>query len=533
MKNIQKIKILAVTVLITVLASSCEKDFGDINKSWDAKVYNPTIPALYNSIASSMTAPDGAGNIYTSWVYQNSQLAAMTAATGFRMDNFSAAYWNKYYNALANSRKIEELIGTDANAANMNNIKAMTKVLVAYKTLTTTFIYGDMPYAEGGKAFIGGSDFFRPKYDSQAEIIKGAIAELKWAIDNLSTNASQATLGASETIFGNDVATWIKFANSLRLRYAVNISAKDAAYAASVITEALTKPLLSPSDNLGIYPAKTPNYLNDRGGWYRGNSYIRMGSTMFNAMSSNTNEDGSGIFDLRCKIFFEPNRAGKWVPYPQAPTATTAAEIGNAAPNDPYDESRLKDYNVTGNYLYSPLNFYYVVDKTLPMLLITGSEVSFLKAEIYNRGLGAGADAAKAKAFYEEGISESVKFWYKTANGSSIWTSNKPAAAPTASELENMLKAPQIAYASAPADALKQIYKQSWISLFHQPLEAWDLARRTNYATPSVPLNTTSPGYNVFKIIYPQSEIDGNNANWKAVVTSGTDSPSTKPWFMN
>jgi hypothetical protein len=62
-------------------------------------------------------------------------------------------------------------------------------------------------------------------------------------------------------------------------------------------------------------------------------------------------------------------------------------------------------------------------------------------------------------------------------------------------------------------------------------MEGWTLARRTNYATPGVTLATSSPGYNVFRIIYPQSEIDGNYDNWKSV-TGGTDSPNIKPWFM-
>ncbi len=531
MKNIQKIKLFALIISSVFILSSCEKDFGDINKSWDAKVYDPNIPALFNSIAASTAAPNGTGNLLTAWIYQNSQLAAMYAATGFRMDNFSALYWNNYYGSLANFRKLEELIDTDKNAANMTNVKAMAKTLMAYNTLKTTFMYGDMPYSEGGKAFTG-AQFFRPKYDSQAEIVKAALTDLKWAVDNLSTNASQVNLGAKETIFANDVTTWLKFANSLRLRYAVNIQRKDAAFANSVISEALAKPLLSPSDNLGLYPSKILNYQNDRGGWYRGNSYVRMGSTMWSAMASNENSDGSGIYDLRCKIFFEPNRAGKWAPFPQAPSNSTPTEIGNSVPNDPYDESRLKDYAVAGNYNYSPLNFYYIVDRTIPQLFISGSEVSFLKAEIYNKGLGVAADQAKAKSFYVEGITESVKFWHKTANGSSVWVVNKPSIEPTKEDLDKMLNNAAISYSASPATAINQIYKQHWIALFHQPFEAWDLTRRTNYATPNTPLLPTSPGFNMHKMIYPQSEIDGNFTNWKSI-TGGTDTQSMKPWFMN
>lgn len=523
---------LPAALMISILFSSCKKDFGDINKSWDNRVYEATIPALYNYIASSMVEPGTTGNIITGWIYQNSQIAAMYAATGFRMDNVASAYWNNYYSALANSRQLEKQIAADPNAANMTNVIAMTKVLIAYKSLINTFVYGDMPYVDGGKGFTG-SEYFRPAYNSQAEIIKSSIGELKWAISNFSTNSSQVSLGANETIFQNDVTKWIKFANSLRLRYAMTLLAKDAASANVIIAEALTKPLLAPDDNYGLYPSSIPNLVLDRGGWYRGNSYIRMGSTMFSSMSSTTATNGSGIYDLRCKIFFEPNSSGQWAPYPQSPLSNTPTETGNNGVNDPYNEQRLTSYNLGGTYNYAPLNFYYIADTKIPQLFITGSEVSLLKAEIYNRGIGGvAANAATAKTSYEQGITESVKFWYKTANGSSIWVVNKPAAAPTTGELAAMLANPGIAYDANPANGLKQIYKQLWISLFHQPFEGWTLSRRTNYATPSVTIPSSSPGYNIFKIIYPQSEIDGNYDNWKGI-TGGTDAPTTKLWFMN
>ena len=529
--NIKKKTILLVSIaaIVTISFSSCEKDFGDINKSWDKKVYDPTIPALYNGIVGSLM--DGYGAFLTSWIYQNSQLAGMYAASGYRMDNSAGAYWNSYYNTLANSVKLMDLIDANPDAAKMTNVKAMVKTLIAYRTLQTSLIHGDMPYSEGGKAFTG-AQFFRPKYDAQSEIFKAALADLKWAVDNFTAGGTQISLGGAETLFGNDITKWTKFANSIRLRYAMDIIAKDATTANAAITEALSKPLLSPNEVVGLYPASLPNLVIDRAGWYRGNSYIRMGSTMWDAMSSSAATDGSGIYDLRCKIFFEPNKAGEWTPYPQAPLSTTPPEIGNSAENDPYDNSRINTWVVPGNYKYAPLNFYYVADKTFPQLIITGHEISFLKAELYNKGIGGvSANQATAKINYEEGITASVKFWYDLANKSSIWVVNKPAAAPTAPELSAMLSNPGVAFSSTPSVALAQIYKQHWIALFHQVLEGWNLARRTNYTTPNVPISSNSPGYNVYRIIYPQSEIDGNYDNWKSV-TGGTDSPNIKPWFM-
>ncbi len=520
-------------LLITVAFSSCKKDFGDINKSWDNKVYEASIPALYNSLVASTVEPGGTGNILTSFVYQNTQLIAMYAASGFRLDNFSGAYWNNYYGALANYRKLVELIEANENAANMSNVHNMAKTIIAYLTLRTTMMYGDMPYTDAAKAFTS-SEFFRPKYDPQAQIIKDALNELKSAVDNFSTNAAQVSIGSSETMFASDITKWTKFANSIRLKYAMALYAKDQATANTHIGEALAKPLLGPAEVYGLFPSVIGNGFElHRNGWYRGNSYVRMGSTMFDAMSSTRDSSGSGIFDLRCRILFEPNAFGKWSPYPQAPSSSTATEVGNEGKNDPYNEDRLTTFNPSGaSYIYSPLHVYYTADRKFPQVFITGSEVSFIKAELYNRGIGGvTANAATAKTNYVSGITENVKMWYALANGSSIWTVGKPTAAPTTQDLATMMANPAIDYSSNAATALSQIYKQHWIALYHQPFEAWNLARRTNYATPGVAVNSTSPGYNFYRMTYPQSEIDGNYENWRSV-TGGSDAPTVKPWFM-
>ena len=519
-------------LLIMVAFSSCEKDFGDINKSWDNKVYEASIPALYNSLAASLVEPGGTGNLLTGFVYQNTQLIAMYAASGYRLDNMSGAYWNNYYAALANYRKLVELIDANEEAANMTNVKNMARVIIAYQTLRTTMMYGDMPYSAAAKAFIS-SDNFRPVYDAQSDIIKDALAELKTAIDEFSSNSSQVSIGGSETIFGGDLAKWTKFANSIRLKYAMALHGKDAATANGIIAETLSKPLLGPADVYGLFPGTITNLEFDRNGWYQGNSYVRMGSTMWDAMSSTTDEDGSGIFDLRCKLFFEPNAFGDWAPYPQAPSSNTLSEIGNSGVNDPYNRDRLNVHSPEGaEYIYSPLNVYYTAEKTFPQVFMTGHEVSFIKAELYNRGIGGvAANAATAQEHYESGITESVKLFYALANGSSIWTVGRPNAAPSNIELSTMMSNPHVEYSSNAGTALSQIYKQHWIALFHQPFEAWNLARRTGYATPSVALASTSPGLNFYRVTYPQSEIDGNYDNWRAV-TGGSDAPTVKPWFM-
>ena len=523
-KNKGVLIVLLMTGLLFL--SSCDDDFGDINNNFEAKLREASVSGLFNGLVQSIKKGGTHYRVPVAWLYHWNQQAAMYTASGYRLDDNTSQAWENYYKSLANYYDIENLIAAKENPSNFTNIQAMARVIIAYKTLTTTLLYGDIPYSEAGKGFLS-TDAFRPVYDSQQSIMEKAINDLTWAIDNLSVSDSQESLGEFDTLLGNDIGMWITFANSLRLRYAMTMRDKNPTFADPVITDALGKPLLDPSEHISLDPAKISNLENKRDGFYRGNSYMRMGSTMWEAMSSNNAVDGSGIYDLRCSILFEPNEDEEWIPYPQNPDNTTPTVTG-----DPHVEGRINNVWNSNRSNFSTINVYYVWDHSIPQFIVTGSQISFLKAEIYNRGIaGVSADPAMAESFYKEGVTASVNFWYNQAFNS-IWEVNKPvAAAPTALEMNAMLTNPEVAYSSDPTAALSQIYKQSWISLFHQPFEAWNLQRRTNNGTPNVPLVATSLVRDFNRLTYPPSERETNRVNWSKV-TEGSDKETTKVWIQ-
>lgn len=224
MKRYIKKGALSLAMLCSMaLTVSCEKDFGDINDPWENKQYTVELPPLYNSIVSTMT--ETGRPIASSFLYQATQLAANYAASGYRLDNQVGGTWENYYFALVDYRKAIELIDADPRSAKMTNIRAMLQTLIALKTLRTTTLYGDMPYKDAGKS-IYGSAYFRPVYDKQADIFTAALADLKQAVDGFSTSSDQVSLGEYETLLKNDIPTWIKFANSIRLRYAMVMRGK-------------------------------------------------------------------------------------------------------------------------------------------------------------------------------------------------------------------------------------------------------------------------------------------------------------------
>lgn len=517
-----------VLLLVGLLSfPSCDQDFGDINDSWQANLYEANMPGLFNGIVASIKKEETRNRVPVSWLYQWNQQAAMYSASGFRIDDKTTQAWSNYYSALANARDLENLVADEEQPENFTNILAMSKVVMAYKALINTLLYGDMPYSEAGQAFLN-SDFFRPVYESQQSVMEAALNDLTWAVDNFSTGGNQVVLGGADVLLGNNIDDWKKFANSLRLRYAMSMREVNASFADAIIADALNKPLLAPAEHVSLNPGSIANLVNKRDGFWRGNTYVRMGSTMFGEMSKPAAVDGSGIYDLRCSILFEPNEDDEWVPYPQNP--------GNDVPTvtgDPHVPGRLTNWNSERSN-FATFNVYYVNDQTLPQFIITGSQISFLKAEIYNRGIaGVGANATMAETNYLEGVTASVNFWHKHAFNS-IWEVNAPETeAPTPDDLDDMLTHAEVAYSSNAGTALSQIYKQSWIALFHQPFEAWTLQRRTNNATPNVPLSGSSLVTDFNRLTYPPSERETNRDNWNSATSGISDySEKTKIWIQ-
>jgi hypothetical protein len=433
------------------------------------------------------------------------------------------------------------LIATTPDTTIYTNVKAMMKVLKAYQVIKLSNFFGDMPYADAGKAIYytpENSSVLTAKYDKQQDIYLSCLADLKWATDNFNpSDPKQFSLGASDLVLLNNIPQWIEFANSLKLRIAVTMYDKDQPDATTYITDALAKPLLdADSTNVGLYPGTNiPNMdLGARQYSFGTECRLRMGTTMWQWMSSTNAQDGSGIFDPRCQVFFEPNNAGLWNPFPQNPSSSTPAEGG-----DPYNSSnRNTDWtNKNGNNgtvnLYANFNYYWARDVNIPELFMTAAEVHFLKAEVYSRGLGVGANAITAQTEYNAGVTASVNFWVGQAINSQIWVVDKPTSLPDGGAMSALLTNPVVAFDAANSDhALQQIYGQEWIDMFRQPWEAWTLMKRTALT----PMDSTNASFytqtygNYNRYQYPSSEQTYNFKNWQAE-TSGQDLISTKIWI--
>ncbi len=506
---------------IALITTGCNNDFGDMNQD----PFNPTetsLPPVFNSLTSSLLRE---WQPQTQLEYEamglSSQITNIYGSSGYLPANAATDLWKNYYKYLADASLFDRLVEENETGLNVANIVAQKEVINAFKTLKMVDIFGDIPYSEAAKA-IDGPDNFYPKYDDQKVLYMDMIEELKQAEANMveSPGDDFAKIGSYDVLFKDDILMWRKFANSIRLREA--IKAFDAENSlASHVTDILggNLPLIEDGEDVKLNPVALD--LDLRGPiWAYSGGKVRFSTSMFEAMSDGTDE--TDIFDPRLRLFSEVNSNGTWNPMPFTGGIT---ETGN-----PNAENRWQDEANAGTYTYSPINYWMLTGRySVPELILTAAEVHFLKAEAYAKGVGVSVDMTMAKEEYEKGIKSSITYWFETANfsknfGDDYSWRNVPST-PTDAEINAMLANPKVAWDNSTA--LELIYTQRWISHIRQIRLAWGVWRQTKM-TPQ-----QGNEFVFHRSVYPQSEQDNNQENYKAVVQKmgGSDDSSVKIWW--
>src|SRR5688500_18047309 len=119
-----------------LLLGACKKNFEELNAPWNQPTSAST-PEVFNAIISSLPLTAGEQSVFNSWIYSITQQATITSGA-YPYDNARSAAWTNYYSTLANYRMLEKRIEESGNAASMNNLYAMLKTIMAYKTIKTT-----------------------------------------------------------------------------------------------------------------------------------------------------------------------------------------------------------------------------------------------------------------------------------------------------------------------------------------------------------------------------------------------------------
>lgn len=534
---------LIIAIVVISVFSSCKKDFEEINKDPNGFT-SASDGSLFNSVISSLKSG------WNEQLYVNNSVLLkenqQVALPQVRWNNYSIGteeIWANYYSVLPNLRELERRWASlDTTSHAVQNMLAMEKIVRAYKTFKVTDLFGDIPYSQAGYGYLDANKL-HPAFDSQEAIYKSLLEDLAWADEHIDLSAVNAepflTFSSFDNLFFADLAKWRRFANSLRMRYAMRMVNREPVLAANILGDIINngKPVFGVNqfgqlnddpytESALIFPYQL-GYRNESKGWsFNQSKDERLGTVMWNLISENDSTDGSGIFDPRAYYFFDTNNNNQWVAFPNDNTQNLPPDGGI-----PYEYQRDVAYAIKGaGCLYSPVNYYLVRDEDyVPDVLITGAEVKFIRAEAYHRGIGVGQDPAQAGVEFIDGLQFSLNFWdhimanSKLPTGTPFATNIQVPSNVNFISLQNKLDY----FSKTSQEQLDLIYQQEWIDMFTQPQQNFALMRRT-FRTPH-----TGNASQVYRFPIPPNEVNYNQINWLSIFGAGGDNLNRKIWWMN
>jgi hypothetical protein len=496
MKFSYKIKILTALTGITCVLNSCTKDFKELNTSPSLVTENLVKPDnLFSMVLkeSIFLTPDlgrlnGPGKISEF----DGFMASESSGFPFKNTDYDFYFNNAYRIYLININETIRLTQQDPAFSNKN---AMARIFRVWLWQNLTDMYGDVPYTEAAQD----RDHLiaEPKYDKQADIYKDLFIQLKAATEQLSDDPSQRSYGAADLLFKGDVASWRKFANSLRLRMAIRVRFVDNALALQNISDVINAPLISTN-------AENARLLSE-------------GPTA--AFNANKNP----LLILKASNLIEPRHIGFPVLEilaknndPRMPIYFRLPDEIDPASSIPY---RARPINVVGTeterYVRDSISLVgeYFEAPQFSFNLITAAEVNYLRAEAALAGL----TSEDANTLYRTGIQLAMEQYGVPEASITAFLASSPAT-----------------LAGTEEQQLEQIINQKYITLIYQSNEAWAEYRRTGY--PKMWLGsggTDTEGQIPRRLTYPSDEYAKNQANVTAAVSGmpGGDNLTTRVWW--
>jgi hypothetical protein len=493
---------VGIVCLAAVSATACKTDLTDLNT-------NPNSPTSAPATTLFTSATQSSGQTWFNAVQQNSmtELFAQQMAQiqyidedrgHIRGTTVDALFSGQYSGPLEDLRKTID----QGDAAKQPAVSGPAKVLQSWIFQQMTDSWGDIPYSEALQGDIGGS--LTPKYDAQKDIYYGLLATLTSASTGLAAGLTSADpgLGGADPIYKGDPAKWAKFSNSLRARLAMRMSKADATKAATELSAAFAAgTFTSNADNAAISWPGDGVYDNPLATNFSTRDDHRVSKTLVDTLNK--------LNDPRLKIYAQPTKAD--------PTIYAGMQNGldNTFTNQFFNTtSRVGVLWYPGATTYG--TFGTAAGKKTPSYLMTYAEVSFIKAEAAEKGIG-GLNASQAAGFYTAGVTASITQWGGSATDAATY-----------------LAQPGVAYAGG-ATGLKQIGLQKWISLFTQGVEAWSEWRRTGNPASIVPGPKMYPDVQGVprRLVYSGAEQSVNATSLKAAIAalSGGDTYLSKIWW--
>ncbi len=463
-------------------------------------------------------------------------------------DNYYSGFKSpitKMYDAM----DILKFIDSSITLTQGRDSKTHEGIFTIFKVLLFSYMtdfYGDVYYSEALK---GREGILYPKYDKQADIYTGLLAELTNAT-TLISEGSESISSTYDLMYAGDKAKWLKFANSVKLRLLMRESAKISD-AGTQMTAISSSGFSSADDNAAIAFTGTTKDNSWTGGtlyWTSSDEFDRRRpcKTLVDILTTYN--------DPRLQIWCAPvekpwttdpakdgvtfattdpngfTYSSTWE-YVDLTNSVIAAQEANILDKDkvyvgfvagmPGDwKNGNGHYNTaaggsTGNFKVSKFStlFRQNAHSLLKATIMNSDEVQFILAEAAAKGLISG----NADTYYRAGITQSMERWgVKDA------------------DITTYLAQSSIALPSDKAGKLEKIATQKWLALFTVTTEAYLDLRRTNL--PDIFNNGYLSNYEFpVRFRYPGDELGENEDAYNAGVATlspAVDDQYSKMWLL-
>ena len=476
--NSRNIKMFFSGLLLTLLVSSCTKDFEELNTDPDniQEISPNTLlnPILYELVTFNAERSEGftMDLMQVRLPWPSASLGVHRYVVGETAGNST---WSTYYRWLNNINEMEKA----AIKVDNHSYQAIALTLKAWAFSLLTDCFGDIPMTE---ALQGENEQLKPVFDKQQTVYTNLLQYLEQANTLFKDNHTMAY--GTEMLYNNSVSNWRRFCNSLHLRLLLRVSNKpemNAAEKMKLIVENPTDyPVFTSNAQSAIYKitGETPNVSP----WSRYQDFITFRC--------------SGEFFVSTLNDFNDPRRAKWL---TKATDLTGADIGYKGIPSGYagDESQ---------FAYNPSNLVKElgIAPSMVITLMSYAEVAFIKAELAQKGI-----TGDAKTLYETAVKASVEQWGATL----------PA---------DYFTNPLAAYDGT----VDRIMLQKYIALFFTDYQQWFEYRRTGLPVLPVADGMVNDKKVPVRFRYPDIAQITNTENYKAAVQSmGGDDINVKVWW--
>ena len=433
-------------------------------------------------------------------------------------DGWNGTLWeNTYAYIMPQIKRLE-----DSTRLKYPAVYAVTEILKVEVMHRVSDYYGPVIYTSfGNKKMI-----YQP--DTQQDVYHYFLDDLKTAVGILENYVNLADytpeFSRFDLLLDGKVESWIRFANSLRLRLAIRMAMADPDKARQEFADALAGPLGVFEEPTQLVAVTTDEeYSNPLGEINRVWGEVYMNASMESILN--------GFDDPRREAFFEPCSDDVLLPDRDGRDSVLIPLKGQYR--------GIRQGTMFAHTLYSALSKIYVNVQTKPILM-TAAEVWFLRAEAALRGW----TAEDPRICYEQGIRCSFSQWQVAGVETYLQSDCRAADFEDAFTPENNIKArclvsPRWDDAASDEMKLERIITQKWLAVFPEGCEAWAEQRRTGYPRLfSVRYNNSRNGCvdtekMIRRLNYPSSILDSDNGQYEMLVNAlgGPDHAGTPLWW--